>query len=178
MLYKIGEIKRGHELGYKNNEKYVWQTCKRCNEARWIYLREYEKGENRHCMRCANILKAPKGDKSRNWKGGRNAYNGYVISYVPDGDFFRSMANSKNYVMEHRLIMAKHLGRCLQTWEFVHHKNGKRNENRIENLELTTKSNHSKDHNKGYRDGYNRGLLDGKSAKIAQLEARIKVLGG
>ena len=69
-----------------------------------------------------------------NWKGGRvNTSGGYVA--VMGGEF-PEMKDSGGYTLEHRLVMARHLGRPLDRHETVHHINGDRKDNRIENLQL------------------------------------------
>ncbi len=46
------------------------------------------------------------------------------------------MADSNGYMLEHRHVMANHLDRTLEAYETVHHVNGVKNDNRLENLEI------------------------------------------
>lgn len=74
-----------------------------------------------------------KGEKSHCWRGGRSIIRGgYVEVYAPEHPY----ARGKKYVREHRLVMEKMLGRYLEPYEQVHHRNGIKDDNRPENLEL------------------------------------------
>jgi hypothetical protein len=67
------------------------------------------------------------------WKGGRTITKfGYIQVLRPEHPF----CNNMGYVMEHRLIMEKYLGRYLKPKEVVHHINGITGDNRLKNLML------------------------------------------
>lgn len=63
--------------------------------------------------------------------------NGYVLVKIDEDSPYYSMSvHNGRYISQHRLVMAQHLGRLLLDTETVHHKNGNRKDNNIENLQL------------------------------------------
>ena len=87
------------------------------------------------CGRKCGTKVRPRGPDNWNWKGGtKKLRGGYIGAHAPD----HPNADC-GYVREHRLVMEKHLGRYLKPHESVHHVNGRRDDNRLENLQLWTK---------------------------------------
>ncbi len=176
---QVGQITNAKELGFKGGQNCLWQACVHCGKERWVRLkRKNGPPAALQCSSCANRQQIRKyGPDSPSWRGGRAVKaNGTILIMVARDDFFYPMAEKSGYAAEHRLVMAKFLGRCLQRWEIVHHKNGIRNDNRLENLEFIPDiGGHSRMHLKGYRDGFDKGYRDGlKRAEKLQREARKK----
>ncbi len=86
-----------------------------------------------------------KQNQQKEWKPrikGWRKHLGYIQIYNPA----HPMSDKGGYAMEHRIIMANHLDRVLTKDEFVHHINGNRADNRLENLELVTRWSHPSRH--------------------------------
>ena len=141
----IGEIRKAAEVEKKGTGRYIWLVCIDCGKERWVHCKNTQPRSLR-CKSCAGRLRRqPRGEKSKIWKGGRfKTGDDYIMIRVYPSDFFYPMASSTGHILEHRLVMAKKLGRCLQSWEIVHHLNGIRDDNRAENLTLTMKQYHQR----------------------------------
>lgn len=105
------------------------------------------------------------------WQEGRSSKtkDGYIYVYLPRSDPFFCMVakRSRNpggggHVLEHRLVMAKAIGKPIKPWQRVHHVNGIKDDNRLENLRFYPWGGHSPTSH--YQD------------RVRDLEARVTLL--
>lgn len=102
----------------------------------------------RYCRERNIPIKQPgflnaKKDKHPTWKGGfRLDKDGYIRTYAPDHPWPRR----GKYIHEHVRVMEIHLGRKLKSDESVHHIDGNKLNNSLDNLLLTQKGAHSRFH--------------------------------
>lgn len=118
------------------------RQCATCGRSFYTRASELRIGRGRFC----SLVCRSKGPNHPKWKGGRNiTTEGYIRIYAADHPY----ADKNNSVFEHRLVMESHLGRYLEPSEIVHHINGVKTDNRIENLEVMTQSEHARAHHTG-----------------------------
>jgi len=75
---------------------------------------------------------AKKGEKNYNWKGRWKHSSGYIYVHQPN----HPNVSLRGSVLEHRLVIERKLGRYLEPFELVHHRNGIKSDNREENLQI------------------------------------------
>jgi hypothetical protein len=128
---KFGKLTPIDRIQHNNSNHFNHWLCK-CDCGNEVVASTGSLRRGKH-LSCGCIRK---GDENHNWKGGKITTRfGYVKEYSPEHP-----NNVSKYVLEHRLVMEKIIGRYLELNEEVHHKNGIRNDNSPDNLELWVKS--------------------------------------
>lgn len=123
----LDEIVRMHSEGLSCNQiakhfdTYQWKVAK--------FLRKagHEPNDGRFRRGSANPI-----TKVGKW----TTKEGYVTAILDLHEYHLRGRRKGNSMLEHRLVMARHLGRPLYDYENVHHMNGDKADNRLENLEL------------------------------------------
>ena len=124
---------------YRTANTICRDSCHHCGKE---YLRAANDAKKRACSdKCRGALLS--GKNNTQWVGVRSRKStGYILIYSPDHP-----AAHHNKVPEHRLVMEKFLNRYLSSDEIVHHINGIKDDNTLENLCLCSKSEHTIAHN-------------------------------
>lgn len=96
------------------------------------------KDVKKFCKRYYNV-----GENNGNWNGGRSyTSTGYQRILMPT----HHASDYNGYVLEHRFVYEQHHNCCILPWIECHHIDEHPENNRIENLQLLTKSDHAKVH--------------------------------
>lgn len=128
------DFQRGKDPYNKGNITWSHLACEHCGKEFKLPFKQVQKFCSLKC-RTAHWI----GSGSPSWKGGRRARkDGYMLIKVLPG--------KGGEVLEHRFVMERHLGRPLQPNEHVHHINGDKTDNRIENLLVLSCSEHTRLH--------------------------------
>ena len=165
---KLGQFTSHPRLGMRKRAKLV---CPICNKDFEVGAYRVKKNKTLCCsVSCASKLKGTahlrgtitkevkqkisktlkgryRGENSPHWKGGKYYHkDGYVYISSPNHPF----KNKDGYVFEHRLVVENKIKRYLTLKERVHHVNGVKDDNGVENLVLL--DNDSTHHKKYHRD--------------------------
>jgi len=117
--------------------------CGRPTDSLGLCAAHYQRFKHNGDVNAEKPIGEKGGQWNPKWRGGEIRMDGRVLLYSPKHPHPNLC---KLYVFRYRLIMEKHLGRYLLPSEVVHHKNGIVDDDRIENLEVLTQSNHARGH--------------------------------
>lgn len=138
--------------GIQTRSSSDYETSEKVREV-WRKIGSAGKGKKLTEQQKAAISKKNKGKLKRNdyefYGHEKKRVDGYIAVYFPD----HPAANRDGYVMKHRLVMEKAVGKIIPDGFVVHHINHQRDDNRIENLALMTFRAHAGMHMKERHDG-------------------------
>ena len=164
---KNRRIKGKTSLGKTLSSLSALMKCEDCNKIRIInkcwYDRAIKNGTwTGRCKNCCSSYLINKGTKTPYYSI-RDAFSkGYKGIYIPLTDKYYPEYIPKRgkgyWIGEHRYVMSKYLDRPLVKGEIVHHKNGIKDDNRIENLELITYKS-TQPHNTSYAKAFQDGMF-------------------
>lgn len=95
---------------------------------------------NRHYRQWNRHGVAGTTDRNKRVPGDKWLHRGYIRIKMDPSDPLFVMADKAGRTYEHRLVLARSLGRALYGDETVHHINGEKTDNRLENLQLRSGS--------------------------------------
>lgn len=106
----------------------MWFCECSCGKTKAVEVPSLVHGRSKSCGHRKKLT----GSENPSWRGGKSRHKaGYIV--------INGVKNNGRYLnrkLEHTLVMENFLGRRLKEGELIHHKNGIRDDNRIENLEL------------------------------------------
>jgi len=147
-----GTLTKGRDIGRQlPGNTFIWRICPVCRKGKWVRFVN-GKPTSTTCRGCSRPVGTwhpspeTKARMSASHKTPAERFKnsfGYIIVRLSPYDPFYPMANKTGYVREHRLVVAKRLGRCLLPKEHVHHKDGIKDHNEDSNLELISPANHA-----------------------------------
>ena len=133
----------------KKHKSDILRVCENCGKSFYTRLAYIKRGDS--CRFCSYSCL----NKYRKWR---------PIRYSDSSGYYVVKREGKQ-IREHRAIIEDFLGRKLATNEHVHHKNGDKKDNRLENLELVEASEHHKIHGEAYRKENGRVVRCNKCGK-------------
>jgi len=126
-------------------EKPANRYCKLCGKPFYARKQDIERGYGHYCSRrCSSVATVPRGPDHFRYRG-QTKNGGYIMMVAPDN---HPRATKHGYIPLHTLVMEQHLGRYLEIGEVIHHINGIKDDNRLENLQLMSVSEHHSLHMK------------------------------
>jgi hypothetical protein len=132
----IGDLATAKSIGKMGRAIRIWESCPKCGHERWV-----KRNARGTCCQACMTPPTYYGVENNRWNETKKTVtkSGIRVYVTPDHPFFPMAHRCAKYgyaVLEHRLVMATHLDRCLESWEVVHHIDGDNCNNSLDNLVL------------------------------------------